>query len=113
CEWAVRHPELMEYHDQVWGRPTWDDQQIFAAYAQCVLHAGLVWTAMLKKRSTFAAAFDNWDVAKIARYDGAEIDRLVHTSGMIRNFQKINAIINNAQRFLEAQREFGSFAKYV
>ncbi len=113
CQWAVQHPELIDYHDKVWGRPTHDDREIFAAYGQCVLHAGLLWTALLKKREVFRGAFDGWDVAKIARYDGAEIDRLLHTEGMIRNFQKINAIIHNAARFQEVQRQFGSFAEYV
>jgi DNA-3-methyladenine glycosylase I len=113
CEWAVRYPELIAYHDEVWGRPTRDDRAIFAAYGQCVLHAGLLWTALLKKRAIFAAAFDDWNVAKIAHYDGAEVERLLQTEGMIRNFQKINAIIHNAARFIEVQREFGSFGAYV
>lgn len=113
CQWAVRYPELVDYHDNVWGRSTHNDREIFAAYGQCILHAGLLWTALLRKRAIFAHAFDDWEVAKVARYDGAEIDRLVHTEGMIRNFQKINAVIHNAARFQEVQREFGSFAEYV
>jgi DNA-3-methyladenine glycosylase I len=113
CQWSVQHPELIPYHDEVWGRPQHDDQEIFAAYAQCVLHAGLVWTAMLKKRDVFRWAFDEWDIAKVAAYDGAEVDRLLHTEGMIRNFQKINAVIHNAGRFLVVQQEFGSFDAYV
>lgn len=113
CQWAVRHPELIPYHDQVWGTPTRDDRAVFAAYGQCILHAGLLWTALLKKRAIFAAAFDGWDIKKVAAYDGAEIERLVNTEGMIRNFQKINSIINNAQRILEVQREFGSFGEYL
>ncbi len=113
CEWAVLHPELLSYHDDVWGVPTRDDRAIFAAYSQCVLHAGLLWTAMLKKRPIFAAAFDDWDVNAIAEYDGAEVDRLMHTEGMMRNLQKISCIISNARRFLEVRREFGLFAEYV
>lgn len=113
CQWAVDHPELVEFHDKVWGRPTHDDQAIFAANAQCVLHAGLLWTAMLKKRPVFAEAFDNWDVAKIAKYDGVEVERLMHTEGMMRNLQKISCIITNAKRYLEVQAEFGSFAEYI
>lgn len=113
CRWAVEHPELIDYHDNIWGVPTHDDQLIFAAYAQCILHAGLLWTAMLKKRPVFAAAFEHWDIAKIAQYDGSDIDRLIHHEGMMKNFQKINAIIHNAGKFLEVQHKFGSFADYV
>jgi DNA-3-methyladenine glycosylase I len=113
CRWAVEHPELIDYHDEVWGVPAHDDRVIFAAYAQCVLHAGLLWTAMLRRREAFRRAFDDWDIARIAKYDGVEIDRLVHTDGMIRNFQKINAVIVNAGRFQEVQREFGSFDVYI
>jgi DNA-3-methyladenine glycosylase I len=113
CDWVAHHPELEDYHDNVWGRPTRDDREIFAAYGQCILHAGLVWTAMLKKRPVFAAAFDGWDIARVAEYDGAEIDRLVNTPGMMRNFVKINCIIWNAARILEAQAEHGSFGEYL
>lgn len=113
CRWAVEHPELIDYHDNVWGKPTHDDREIFAAYAQCILHAGLLWTAMLKKRLVFAAAFEDWDITKIAAYDGSDIDRLIHHEGMMRNFQKINSIIHNAGKFLDVQQEFGSFANYV
>lgn len=113
CQWAVRYPELIPYHDQVWGVPTHDDRAIFAAYGQCILHAGLLWTALLKKRQLFEQAFDGWDIKKVAAYDGAEVERLVTTEGMIRNFQKINSIINNAQRILEVQKDCGCFAEYL
>jgi DNA-3-methyladenine glycosylase I len=113
CRWAVEHPELIDYHDNHWGVPQHDDRIIFGAYSQCVLHAGLNWTAMLKNRPVFERAFDGWDVERIASYDENDINRLMHSDGMIRNLQKINAIINNAPCFLEVQREFGSFDKYI
>lgn len=113
CRWAVEHPELMEYHDTEWGSPQHDDRVIFGAYSQCVLHAGLLWTALLKKRAIFKKAFDGWDFDKIARYDGDDVERLMNTEGMIRNFQKINSVINNAKRFREVREEFGSFDEYV
>jgi DNA-3-methyladenine glycosylase I len=113
CEWAVRHPELIDYHDNVWGHPTHDDREIFAAYAQCVLHAGLLWTAILKKRGIFRAAFDEWDIAKIAAYDGYEMERLMKTEGVIHNFVKLNSVIHNAGKVLEVQQEFGSFSAYL
>lgn len=113
CRWAVEHPELLEYHDNVWGQPTRDDRAIFAAYAQCVLHAGLLGTAMLRKRGAFERAFDGWDVAHIASYDGGETDRLMSSPDMMHNLQKITCIIHNAGRYLEVQQEFGSFSNYL
>jgi DNA-3-methyladenine glycosylase I len=72
-----------------------------------------VWTAMLKKRPVFAAAFDDWDIVRVAEYDGAEVDRIVNTPGMMRNFVKINCIIWNAGRILEVQAEYGSFSEHL
>jgi DNA-3-methyladenine glycosylase I len=112
CRWAVENPELIDYHDHYWGIPQHDDRAIFAAYGQCVLHAGLKWTSLLKKRDVFARAFSNWDIVKVARYGDEDIHRLM-TEGPMRNMQKINAIINNARRFLDIQNEFGSFDEYV
>jgi DNA-3-methyladenine glycosylase I len=112
CRWAVEHPELIDYHDQSWSQPTHSDQEIFAAYGQCVLHAGLNWVAMLKKREVFAKAFDDWDINKVAGYGDDDITRLM-TRGPMRNFQKINAIINNAKCIQEIQNQSGSFAAYL
>lgn len=97
CGWAVRYPELMTYHDKVWGVPEQRDREVFAAYGQCILHAGLLWTATLKKRPVFAEAFEGWDIERIAQYEGGDFARLMETPGMIRNFNKLNAIITNAR----------------
>lgn len=112
CQWAVRYPELISYHDDQWGSPQHDDEVIFAAYAQCILHAGLNWVAFLKKRDQFRAAFDGWDIDTVAAYGEEDRERLM-TDGPVRNLQKINAIINNARRFQGVQKEFGSFDKYI
>ena len=113
CQWAVEHPELIDYHDKIWGHPTHDDREIFGAYVQCILHAGLLWTAMLKKRPIFEAAFSDFDVAKVASYDEGDIERLTNTDGMIRNYVKINSVIHNAGKILAVQDEFGSFSNYL
>ncbi len=113
CQWAVKYPELIPYHDTVWGRPTHDDRVIFAALGQCILHAGLLWTTLLKKREQFAAAFDDWDVDTIARYDDSDIARLLEDPRVIRNIQKLSSVVHDARKFREVQKEFGSFASYV
>ena len=113
CRWAVEHPELVPYHDEVWGKPTYDDREIFAAYGQCVLHAGLLWTAMLRKRAVFRNAFDGWDIDRVAAYDILDVERLMNTDGMIRSYVKIRCVIHNAGRIQEIQHEFGSLATYL
>ncbi len=113
CRWAVENPDLIEYHDNVWSvRPT-TERRYFEALGLCILHAGLGWIMVLRKRDQLAAAFEGWDPATVARYDGNDMERLMEAPGMIRNFQKVNSIIYDAERFLEIQREFGSFGDYL
>mgnify|MGYP003296490566 CR=1 FL=1 len=90
--------------------PTWSwFEKITLEGAQ----AGLSWETILRKRDNYREAFDNFDVAKVARYDQKRIDRLLQNEGIIRNRLKIAAAIQNARAFLKVQQEFGSFDKYL
>ena len=106
-------PIYTEYHDHEWGRPEHDDRKLFEMLILEGAQAGLSWITVLKKREAYRAAFDNFDPAKIARYDDAKIADLLSNNGIIRNRLKINAAVINAELFLEIQRQHGSFDKFI
>jgi DNA-3-methyladenine glycosylase I len=112
CPWP-NSPEMIAYHDQEWGVPIHDDRKIFEFLVLESMQAGLSWEIVLKKRENFRKAFANFDPAKIVSYTQKDVKRLLADPGIIRNQAKIMATINNAQRFLEIQKEFGSFDKYI
>ncbi len=113
CFWTGDDPLMIEYHDNEWGDPVHDDQKLFEYLLLDTFQAGLSWRTILHKRENFRSAFDHFDASKIARYTDKDRQRLLADAGIVRNNLKINAAINNAQRFLEVQREFGSFDKYI
>ncbi|OQY80516.1 MAG: DNA-3-methyladenine glycosylase [Chloroflexi bacterium UTCFX4] len=113
CAWSVSDPRYIQYHDEEWGVPLHDDQKLFEFLALEGMQAGLSWITILRKRENFRAAFDNFNVTKIARYNERKIESLVQDAGIIRNRQKILATLDNARAFLEVQDEFGSFDKYI
>src|SRR3990172_50796 len=113
CPWAENDPLMREYHDKEWGIPLHNDQKLFEFMVLDAFQAGLSWKTILHKRKNFEKAFDNFKPKKIASYSMEGYERLLNDSGIIRNRTKIQAIITNAQRFLEVQKEFGSFDKYV
>ncbi len=113
CSWCGSDPLYVKYHDEEWGAPIRNDDQIFEFLCLEAFQAGLSWITILRKRENFRKAFDNFDCQKIANYDEDKIKRLMQDNGIIRNRLKINATVNNAQRFLEVQREFGSFSKFI
>ena len=114
CEWALGHFETYEqYHDEEWGVPTHDDQVHFEFMILESAQAGLSWSTVLKKREGYRAAFANFDVNKVAKFREEDIQSLISNSAIIRNQQKIRAAVNNAIKFLEVQKEFGSFSKYI
>ena len=112
CGWA-RTELSIAYHDQEWGVPSHDDRLLFEFLILEGAQAGLSWETILRKRDNYREAFDNFDVAKVAKYDQKRIDRLLQNEGIIRNRLKIAAAIQNARAFLKVQQEFGSFDKYL
>lgn len=113
CPWSLSSTELMEYHDREWGVPVKDDRKWFEFVLLDAFQAGLSWNIVLKKRDNIKAAFDNFDPHKIAKYTNVDVERLLSDSGIIRNRAKITAAIKNAKAFIEIQKEFGSFNKYI
>jgi len=113
CDWGTKNEIMIKYHDEEWGVPLYDDQKLFEFLVLEGFQAGLSWQIVLNKRENFRKAFDGFDPEKVAKYDEKKIVDLVHDKSIIRNKQKIAACINNAQRFLEIQKEFGSFDKYI
>ncbi len=113
CFGGSDDPLMMRYHDEEWGVPVHDDRLLFEFLALEGAQAGLSWQTILRKRDNFRKAFDDFDVAKIAAYGEAERQRLLADTGIVRNQLKVDAIINNARRFLEIQKEYGSFDRYI
>lgn len=112
CHWA-NGDLYVEYHDKEWGVPVHDDRHLFEMIILEGAQAGLSWITILKKRENYRKAFDHFDAKKIARYDAKKIEKLMADAGIVRNRLKINATIQNAKAFLEIQKEFGSFDKYL
>lgn len=114
CAWVdLSKPDYVAYHDDEWGVPVYDDRKLFEFIVLESAQAGLSWYTILRKRENYRQAFDQFDPAKIARYDAAKVAELLSNAGIIRNRLKVLATIHNAQRFLAVQAEFGSFAAYV
>lgn len=114
CTWVKEGDTLYEkYHDTEWGIPVYDDRKIFEFLVLESAQAGLNWRMVLHKRKNYEKAFANFNVKKVAKFGAREYKRLMNDAGIIRNRQKIDAAINNAKRFLEVQKEFGSFSKYM
>ena len=101
------------YHDNEWGRQEHDDQKLFEHLALDSFQAGLSWRTILNKRENFRAAFSGFDIKKVSKFREADRERLLADAGIVRNRQKIDATINNAQRVLDIQKEMGSFDKYI
>lgn len=113
CNWVNTNPKMIKYHDEEWGVPLHDDGKLFEFIVLEGFQAGLSWQTVLNKRENFREAFDNFDPEIVAGYDRLKMEELMNNSSIIRNRLKIAACINNARCFLEIQKEFGSFDKYI
>ena len=113
CEWCGNDPLYVEYHDKEWGVPVHDERQLFEMLILEGAQAGLNWLTILRKRENYRKAFDHFNAKKIAQYDKAKVAQLLADAGIVRNRLKIAATIQNARAFLEVQKEFGSFDRYI
>ena len=113
CGWADGDPIYEKYHDEEWAVPLYDDTLLFEFLLLEGFQAGLSWITVLRKRENFRKAFDNFDYKKVALYGELKIQELLQDKGIIRNKLKVRSAISNAQAFMEIQKEFGSFDKYI
>jgi DNA-3-methyladenine glycosylase I len=113
CPWCLKFDQYIKYHDEEWGKPVHDDKIHFEFLILEGAQAGLSWSMILKKRDGYRKAFADFDVLKVSRFTPARIAKILLDPGIVRNKLKVNAAVNNAKRFLEVQKEFGSFDKYI
>jgi len=113
CAWCGDDPLYRSYHDKEWGVPLHDDPSLFEFLILEGAQAGLSWITILRKRENYRANFDSFDVTRIAGYGANKIESLLQNKGIVRNRLKVEASVINAQRFLEVQDEFGSFATFI
>lgn len=112
CAWANGDITYEHYHDEEWGVPLHDDTELFGYLLLEGAQAGLSWQTVLNKRDNYRKAFAGFDPIKVAKFTEVQFDELLLNSGIIRNRLKIHAAVTNAQKFLDVQREFGSFDAY-
>jgi len=113
CGWPSDNERMQKYHDEEWGVPLHDELKLFEFLVLEGFQAGLSWSTILNKREAFQKAFAGFDPVKVAAFSASDVERLLNDPGIIRNRLKIAAAISNAKCFLEVQREFGSFDRYI
>ncbi|MDF2948682.1 MAG: DNA-3-methyladenine glycosylase [Sedimentibacter sp.] len=113
CPWCGNDELYVNYHDEEWGVPVHEDKKHFEFLVLESAQAGLNWLTVLRKRENYRKAYDDFDVDKVCRYAEHKVEELLQNSGIIRNRKKIEASINNAIHFIDIQKEFGSFDKYI
>lgn len=114
CSWVnLNNPLYIDYHDNEWGKPLYDDKRLYELLILESFQAGLSWECVLNKRENFRKAFDNFEIDKVVKYDDVKINELLNNPGIIRNRLKIKATIKNSMVYKNIQDEYGTFAKYI
>lgn len=113
CGWCLGDDLYEDYHDQEWGKPVYDDQVLFEFLILETMQAGLSWITILRKRQNYFDVLDQFNAQKIAQYDQSKQEELLQNAGIIRNKLKVKSIITNAQLFIDIQKEYGSFSKFI
>jgi DNA-3-methyladenine glycosylase I len=112
CPWCGIDPIYVAYHDDEWGAPEWDSRALWEKLILDGFQAGLSWITILKKRENFRKAFGGFDPERIARYDEAEVVRILADPGVVRHRGKIEAAIGNARAWIEIEEE-GGFDRFL
>lgn len=114
CKWVNENNKLyVDYHDNEWGVPSYEDKYLFEMLVLESFQAGLSWECILNKRDAFRLVFDDFDYDKIVKYDSEKIEQLLNNKNIVRNKLKIKAAIKNAKVFKDIQKEYGSFCNYI
>ncbi len=113
CTWCGTDPLYVDYHDNEWGIPTFDDTRLFEMLVLEGAQAGLAWITVLRKREGYRELFDDFDANRIARYTDRKLEKLLLDPRIIRNRLKVYGTRQNARAFLAVQDEIGSFADYI
>ncbi|MEK7264043.1 MAG: DNA-3-methyladenine glycosylase I [Bacteroidota bacterium] len=113
CKWTLEDPRMERYHDEVWGFPAKNDNELFERMTQQIFQAGLSWKTIWYREKAFKKAFDKFSIKKVAAYTEKDKQRLLSDATIIRNKAKIEATLENAKRILALQKEFGSFQKFL
>lgn len=113
CSWCLKSDRYIQYHDEEWGVPVHDDRKHFEFLILEGAQAGLSWSTILNKRDGYRKNFSGFDPEKVARFTEKRIDKILLDPGIVRNRLKVHAAVNNARRFLEVQKEFGTFDAYI
>jgi DNA-3-methyladenine glycosylase I len=113
CPWCLKFDEYIQYHDTEWGVPVHDDRKHFEFLILEGAQAGLSWSTILKKRAGYRKVFAGFDPEQVARFTEKKLEKILLNPDIVRNRLKVFAAVNNAKRFLDVQKEFGSFDAYI